>query len=158
MRINTYTQQAIVSSILNDVPDPAKKINKEEIQALFTKAMSAPVRRFFKLHPEAVKTEYFNGHRYGLDFSGQITSGDADVAVVFAPFLEKEQARSAARSKVHTAIKSCTTLKQLTERFPEFIKYYPTEDSPTKNLPAVIDVAKDLKALGWPKSKAKITI
>jgi hypothetical protein len=112
---------------------------------------SLPVRKLYKTHPKAIANEYLSGYMWGLDFHGCFITGDASLSKVLEPFKVEKDARDAVQAKVSTAIKSCTTLKQLLDRFPEFTKYYPTKEEPTKNLPAVIDLAKDLKALGWPK-------
>jgi phosphoglycolate phosphatase-like HAD superfamily hydrolase len=120
---------------------------------MLCKDMSLPVRRLYKTHPKAIANEYLSGYMWGLDFHGSFIIGDASLSKVLEPFKVEKDARDAVKAKVATAIKSCTTLKQLLDRFPEFTKYYPTKEEPTKNLPAVIDLAKDLKALGWPKGK-----
>jgi hypothetical protein len=52
-------------------------------------------------------------------------------------------------------IESCSSLKQLNERLPEFKKYFPTEEKPVANLPALANVVAELSKLGWPKGANK---
>ena len=156
MRITQYDKEAIIRNIMNDVPEAKTKLTKDEVQDMMCGGMSPPVRKLYKTHPKALANNYFSGYSWDLDMHGQFITGDADVNKIFEPFKAKKDARDAVKAKVTAAIKSCTTLKQLLDRFPEFTKYYPTKEEPTKNLPAVIDLAKDLKALGWPKGKVTI--
>ena len=51
------------------------------------------------------------------------------------------------RREIKSAIYSCTTEKQLTERYPEFAKYLP-KVAETVNLPTV-PIVEHLKAAGW---------
>ena len=153
MKLSQYTKEAIIRNIMNDVPEDKPKVTKEEVQTMLVNAMSPLVRKLYKTHPTALANKYFSGYSWGMDFHADFIVGDADVEKLFAPFKAKTDARSALRVKVSQAIKSCTTAKQLADRYPEFAKYGPTKDEPTKNLPAVIGLDTDLKALGWPKAK-----
>jgi hypothetical protein len=153
MRITQYDKEAIICNIMNDVPEDRPKITKDGVQVLLVNAMSPPVRKLYATHPKALAHEYVSGYSFGMDFHANFAVGDADVKQVFAVYKAKKDARTEVLAKVAVAIKSCTTLKQLLDRFPEFTKYYPTKDAPTKNLPAVIGLEKDLKALGWPKGE-----
>jgi len=153
MKLNQYTKEAIILSIMNDVPENKPKLTKDELQTMLLNAMSPAVRKIYHTHPKALVSRYFSGYSWGMDFHADFIVGDADVEKLFAPFKAKTDARSAVKAKVSQAVKSCTTAKQLADRYPEFAKYGPTKDEPTKNLPAVIGLDKDLKALGWPKGK-----
>jgi hypothetical protein len=53
-------------------------------------------------------------------------------------------------NKVSAAIHACTTLKQLQERLPEFVRYAPQELTKSTNALVVQNPAAELKALGWP--------
>lgn len=56
-------------------------------------------------------------------------------------------------SKVAAAIAACSTVKQAAELLPEFIKYLPDEPVKGTMLPMVANMANDLIAAGWPKTK-----
>ena len=154
MKIAKWQKDAIVRAIMADVPegDSAKVI--ADIQAALVKGMSPDARKLYRADPKALATKYISGiiTHYGLrDF----IVGNADVDSVIKPWKEQAEARSVARRDVRVAVESCNTLAQLKTRMPEFIKYFPTEAEPTKNLPAVINLVPSLTALGWPVTGAK---
>lgn len=56
------------------------------------------------------------------------------------------------RNKLQTIAHHCTTIKQLSEAFPEFAKYLPRDDATaTRNLPALANVVSEFVKAGWPK-------
>jgi hypothetical protein len=73
------------------------------------------------------------------------------IKAILAPYEEQEDERHNAESRLSHAFAGINTLKQALTTFPEFKKYYPTEEQPTKNLPALANVMADLSKLGWPK-------
>jgi len=153
MKLTTYTKQAIVSSILNDLPTIDTPKEKVKMQEALVKAMSPEARKLYKTHPKALLNQHISGYHYGLDMHCMFICGDADVHDVLKPWRDAQDLRNLAKSKLASAVNSCSTLKQLSDRMPEFARYYPTEAQPTKNLPALIDVAADLCKLGWPVAR-----
>lgn len=155
MKLTKYQKEAIVRAIMQDVPEPAKR-TVEEIQAAFVKAMSKDCRTAYKKVPDALRVEHYWGGSIGLEYGHHaFIVGDADTRTVTEELQAAYNERKATENKLSHAIMSCTTLAALKKMFPEFIDYFPTEEQPTKNLPALANVVADLSKLGWPKDTAK---
>ena len=153
MRLDKSTKQAILRSIVADIPKPTVEVAKLEIQAALLKAMSPLARKLYKQNPAALTKERL-GYDHGFDYSAMVVVGDADFAAVVKPYVEAKDQRREVYNKLKSIIDGCSTLKQLKTLLPEFEKYVPTEEAPTKNLPAVANVVADLTKLGWPKDKS----
>lgn len=155
MKITKYEKEAIVNAIMQDVPKPAHNVLRAEIQAKLVDAMSPEVRKVYELKPKALRTERLASYDALLDYGVDFIAGDADCAKVFKPYKEQYQARNDVRHKLEYAVKGCSTLKQLKDRMPEFITYFPTEEEPSKNLPALANMVSDLSRLGWKGAQKK---
>lgn len=59
-------------------------------------------------------------------------------------------------STLRAALESCSTVKKVAERFPEFEKYLPKEEPSSANLPALANVVTSFVKAGWPKDVKKI--
>lgn len=151
MKLTKYDKEAIVNAIMQDVPKPKHNVLRDEIQAKLVAAMSLEVRKVYKLKPKALVASRLSSYECLLDFGVDFIVGDADYKEVFKPYKAQQEERDNARRKLSYAVNSCSTLKQLKERMPEFITYFPTEEEPTKNLPALANMVADLSKLGWPK-------
>ena len=158
MKLTKYTKQAIVSRIMDDVPKPDDAKIKADIQTAMVNAMSPDIRKLHKSKPAALKRERIIGSDVGASWSFDVIVADLrdmEVREVLKPFKAAQEERKQIKDQLRFAIEACTTLKQLTERLPEFKKYYPTAAQPTANLPALANVVADLSKLGWPKGGAK---
>lgn len=155
MKLNTYTKDAIIRAIMNDVPKPDQAKAKADIQAAAVKAMSPLVRKVYKEQSAALRTHRISSWDLDFDYSFDIVCGDVNMDPIMKPYVEARDQRRKARSQLEGAVRACSTLKQLEATLPEFKKYYPTEAQPTKNLPALANVVADLSKLGWPKGKEK---
>ena len=153
MKLSLYTKQAIVSSIMNDTPVMSEARLRADVQKALVAAMSLGARKLFKTTPKAlaVGTQYFESQRCTLPF----VTGDADFRDVLKPFMAAEEKRKSVKHNLASAIGSCSTLKQAQAMFPEFVRYMPTEEQPTKNLPALASVVADLVVMGWPQGRSK---
>lgn len=156
MKLNKYQKEGIVRAIMNDVPKPDKTKRHAAIQAAIVKAMSPECRKIYNRNPSALAKQYLGDISYD-DVSWHtrdVVIGDvpeANVEAIIKPYRDADDAYYTARRRLHAAVDGCSTLKQLKTALPEFEKYYPTEAQPTKNLPALANVAADLVKLGWPK-------
>lgn len=155
MKLTKYEKDAIVRAIMQDVPTKPDHILKAEIQAAFVAGMSDPIKKLYKTHPKALKTDHVASWDTGIAYRVEFVVGDADVEKATKPFKAQKEARDEARCKLSAAVMGCNTLAQLKKLLPEFISYFPSETEPTKNLPAVANMVADLSKLGWPKGKAK---
>lgn len=160
MKLTKFTKEGIVRAIMNDVPKPNKSERFKRIQAEVAKAMSPECRKVFNRTPDALSTQHTGRLTYDeLNYSTHsIVVGDAPkekIKAILKPYEDEDEAYRKAKSQLVAAVVGCSTLKQLKTALPEFEKYMPTEQQPTKNLPALANVVADLSKLGWPKNKEK---
>lgn len=153
MRLDKYTKESIYRSIKNDIPRPKNKV--EDLQAMVVKSMSAPVKSLYKKSPDALRTASFGAHEYHTDRYVEIVVGDVDHKVVLAPAKEAIKKYNDTCRQLEVAIMSCSSLASLKRLLPEFISYFPTEEQPSKNLPAVANLMADLTKLGFPAKGKK---
>jgi len=158
MKIDKYTKQAIVRAIMADVPPIDKAKRRTDLQAAIVKAMSPEVRKVYNKFPKALRTHYFGSTISTGYGSTDLIVGDVDnktLDALIKPYVDEDTARHETECRLKGVVESCTTLKQLNDRLPEFKKYFPTEQQPSKNLPAIANVVADLTKLGWPKDGKK---
>jgi hypothetical protein len=148
MKLTNYDKDVMISAIKRDLPEVD---DSTAIQAALEKAMSPLCRKLYKLTPGALNTQHaYSNHFFQGGSSRTYYVGDADFDAVTKPFRDKCKQREATMSKVSAAIHACTTLKQLQERLPEFVRYAPQELTKITNALVVQNPAAELKALGWP--------
>lgn len=63
-------------------------------------------------------------------------------------FETQRDKRNTARAMLETSIEPYNTLEKALKALPDFAKYLPTPEEPTRNLP-VANLAGNLSALGW---------
>ena len=156
MNLNQYTKQAIVKSIMADVPKPDKTKRHATVQAAIVKAMSPECRKVYNKTPKALVRHFVGNTTYDdINYHTQeVIKGDVPTSTIDAilkPYIDEDEAYYKARVQLKAAVEGCRTLGALKKAFPEFEKYLPTEAQPTKNLPALANVVADLSKLGWPK-------
>ena len=160
MKLNKYQKQAIVNTIMNDIPALDVAAHKARIQGEIVKLMSPAVRKVYKEQPRALNTycvsDLYDGSSWD---SRNIIVGDIteeQVKKLLKPLRDEVDKRTQTYRKLTGVVDSCTTLKKLKELLPEFEAYFPTEEEPTKNLPAVANLVTDMMQMGWPKDKRKL--
>lgn len=156
MKLNKYQKEGIVRAIMNDVPKPDKANRHKLVQAAVVKAMSPECRKVFNRTPDALATQHTGRLTYDdCNYSTHsIVVGDAPkekLKDILKPYEDEDEAYRKAKDQLRAAVEGCSTLKALETALPEFKKYFPTEQQPTKNLPALANVVADLAKLGWPK-------
>lgn len=159
MDLNRYTKQAIVKSIMADVPKPDKTKRHAAVQAAIVKAMSPECRKLYNKTPKALVRQYVGDTTYdGINYhTREVIKGDvpdANIDAILKPYIDEDEAYRKALTQLEAAVNGCRTLGALKKAFPEFEKYLPTEAQPTKNLPALANVVADLSKLGWPKKNS----
>lgn len=156
MRVSKWDKQAIVKSIMADVPMPDKTKRRAEVQAEVVKLMSADCRKVYKNAPHALAKIHVGDviyDSYNWD-NRSIVGGDvteAQVAELVKKYKEEDTKIYSIKTQLQATIESCSTVKQLNDRLPEFKKYFPTIEKPVANLPATANLVADLTKLGWPK-------
>jgi len=154
MRITKWDKQSIVKAIMSDVPKIDKKKRKEELQTAIVKLMSPEVRKVYKTSPKALSTFHVGWLISDTSYSDRdVVRGDVSdkqIDDLLKKYKEEEEKRSQVERNLKNAIESCSTMKQLNDRLPEFKKYFPTVEKPVANLPALTNVVADLSKLGWP--------
>jgi len=156
MKLNKFQKQAIVRSIMADVPKVDRAKRRATIQAEVVKLMSPAVRKIYNTAPFALRKQHVGDLIYdGVNWDARdVIAGDVaekDIKVICEPYKAEDDARYKAERSLTGVVEACSTLKQLKDRLPEFTKYYPTEGVSTANLPALANVVADLSKLGWPK-------
>ena len=149
MKLTKYHKEAIVSSILNDLPSPDEKQLQADIQAAFVAAMSAEAQALYATSHNALAAQHFYGHDTGLKYGEAFIVGDANVKEALKPFSSAQEARDGIRRNLKAAIGGMNTRKQFINAFPEFSHYAPPEPGPTANLPALANIVADLVKAGW---------
>lgn len=156
MKLTKYQKEGIVRSIMQDVPKPNRSQRHAEIQAAIVKLMSPECRKVYKNTPKALATHHVGNLTYdGCNWlTREVIVGDVStdkLKALFKPYEAADEAFDRAYAQLSNAVMSCGTLAALKKLFPEFEQYFPTEQQPTKNLPALANVVADLTKLGWPK-------
>lgn len=154
MRLNRHQKSAIVRAIMDDIPEANYAALREKLQAAVCAQMSPEVRKLYQKNPKALRRESVYGmNSYGMT---SIIVGDVtDLEDIAAPFVAEAGQRAAFKTKLNAMVEGVTTLKQLKEILPEFEKYFPTEEKPTANLPAVANLVADAVKLGWNNPQTK---
>ena len=151
MHLTKSHKDAIVRSILNDIPDTCEA-QKVQAQTDLVKRMGKACRALYKINPNALATFY---SRYSCMFDSHppLVMGDADAQSVLAPYQEAKTKDHEMRARLHSAVHGCKTRKQFIDMFPEFSNYAPAEADRCSTLPAVADVVADVVAdlvkAGW---------
>lgn len=156
MRITKWDKQAIVKAIMADVPKIDKTKRHKEMQEAVVKLMTPECRKVYKSMPDALCTYHTGDRTYnGINYDTRhIVRGDVPdkaLKALEAKYETEDKIFWDTEYSLKGAIEACTTLKQLNDRLPEFKKYFPTEQKPVANLPALANVVADLTKLGWPK-------
>jgi len=163
MKLTNADRDAFVLAVMEDVP----KIDYDEL------ARNLILKTAADKLPKEVKAVWKNPELRGFVHCGTYYNLPSPLSSLRIPDVTfdrpekleeyanaaKEQKASinSLRDKVRGLIYGCTTLKQATERLPEFVKYLPRDRDGSKliNLPMTTDVVSELTKAGWPKGKKK---
>ena len=166
MRLTKSDKQAFVNSVMNDVPSVDYNEQARKLCIEWAKSkMPQEVLEVFVKFPGWIGNKYMetpNGlsavHVPTLSTIYNTSSAHPDIWEKLVVLAEansvQRKSRNELRAKVEGSIATCTSLKQAKERFPEFVKYLPSErdGSFTANLPAIANLVSELTAAGWPKA------
>lgn len=152
MKLTKYEKEAIYRAIRNDIPKPSNKA--EDLQAIIVKQMSVPIRNIYKKNPDVLRRARVGAWEYNTDCYLELIVGDVDYKEALKPLHDEIGKYNDTCKKLEAAVNACNTLAALKKMLPEFISYFPTEEQPTKNLPAVANLVADMTKLGWPKKGA----
>jgi hypothetical protein len=140
------------------VPDKTKR--RAEIQAEVVKLMSPECRKVYNTTPTALITLHvgdviYDGYHWDHRsvVAGNVT--ESQIQELVKKYKDEDQKVYAVRDQLKAIVESCSTVKQLNDRLPEFKKYFPTVEKPVANLPATANLVADLTKLGWPKGVKK---
>lgn len=153
MKLATYHKEAIVRSIMNDLPNQDQSLVAKKLQEAIYRDMSPECKRLYNKNPKALRSVQV--YDVFSDYSRQMVVGDADVDTVKSPFMQAAAERKALYGKVKAAVNACSTRKQFIDRYPEFSKYAPGEHGTCSTLPAVANLVSELVKHGWKQTVAK---
>lgn len=165
MRLNQSHKGAIIRAIMDDVPKVDYGRKFKELVNGYWNAYALPA---VKAMVEREQTDQLNRQFWsaiGLDSVctfGKVELPEvaqaaykSSVAELTEKKAEQGKSRRELRAKIAATVNSCSTLKQLKERLPEFEAYFPKDQATaTQNLP-VANLIADLQAAGWPKDQTK---
>lgn len=166
MKLTTSDRDAFVRAVMNDVPAVDYDEKAREVVTAATVAKLPPkVREIWndpKLRGFLRCNQWQRLPRPLHDLNTLPVDGWETEAVkeklqdLATAKHKQEEEHDALQAKLRGIIKACSTLKQATERLPEFVKYLPADRTSTGvvNLP-VANVVADLMAAGWPKDQPK---
>lgn len=152
MNLNKYTKQAIVSSILAELPRVDYAAAKKEIQEKIVVAMSPECQAIFAKSPRALARGYTSEQIFKDEYRTEFILGDitrVELDAISKPYTDAHQDREAIRQKLEAAIEPLRTRKQFVDRFPEFSQHAPPEHGKCTTLPAVANIVADMIKLGW---------
>jgi len=159
MRLTQLHKDSIMRCVANDIPALDEIKVRQDIATAIEKAMSPAVRRLYKTNPTALRTVDISWYDIGCNRSySALVVGDVSKDALTEILKPYKDARSKQRDvllQLKYALKGVTTLASAKKLLPEFISYFPTDEEPTKNLPAVTNIMADLSKMGWPKGAKK---
>jgi len=159
MRLTQLHKDSILRCVTNDIPALDEIKAKQDIITAVEKAMSPAVRKLYKTNPTALRAVDISWYDLGFCRSySALVVGDVSKDALTEILLPYKTARAKQRdvlSQLKYALKSVNTLASAKKLLPEFISYFPTDEEPTKNLPAVTNIMADLSKMGWPKGVKK---
>jgi hypothetical protein len=165
MRLTKYSKHAFIRAVMQDVPmiDYHEQITKlavddtverlpPAVKMLWNNAELRPYINLGKMRFDHLVSCYVPSMDEYLEPS-TLTMVPTLVTInkLLAANKQQDLARSQLKRKLESATQACTTTQALLKLFPEFAKYLPAEDSPTKNLPALANLMAEFVAAGWPK-------
>lgn len=156
MRLTQYHKDAIIRCVRNDIPKPDAIKIQAEIAKEIDKLLLPAVKKLAKTNPDALRHQDLSWYDMGLDRSyapvlvGNVTK--EQIKTICEPYFAQHKRQREVMQQLSYTLKGINTLAQAKKLLPEFISYFPTEEEPTKNLPAVANLVADLSKLGWPKS------
>jgi hypothetical protein len=150
----------IVSKIMDDVPTTNIDTIKQQIQDALYLLMKPEIADFHKQygekHPDMFKTDYYEyTFNLGRFFWGNLkaVSPTLDGFKPLEDYSELQRKQSEMREKLQAMFKTCRTVKSLHEKYPEFAKYYPADDTVPTIRNKSGKTAEELAALAEAKRK-----
>ena len=158
--LDDSARSRIVDKIMADTPSPNIDTLKQQIQAELYSRMTPEIADFHKKysekHPDMFKTDYYEyNFNPGRFFWGNLKA-ESPTLDGFKPLedhSELEKRRSEMREKLQGMFKTCRTVKSLHEKYPEFAKYYPADDTVPTTRNKSGKTAEELAALAEAKRK-----
>lgn len=161
-RLSKLHKDLFIVAVLADVP--AIDYDEQMRQLIQEEAIATLPEKARAVYDDE-KTRHFLANTYVYAFGANVSvlHKGYQVSKALGKKLEalnaakdaQEQQQKELRQQLHVAIDQCNTVKQAHERLPEFIKYLPSLDEATPNLPAVDNVVAALTKAGWPKGSAQ---
>jgi hypothetical protein len=163
MRLTQLQKKAFVRAVMADIPlEDHKQAFREYItkrafaklpKEIRTIADNPTLAPYLYREWEYISGAYCMGSVYIIKKSDahlELTDEEqAEVGVIHAKFKDQQEKIHEIQAKLNSAINSVTTIKQAKEVLPDLIKYIPSEATQaTNNLPLVIGLSDELKALG----------
>lgn len=158
--LDDSARSRIVNKIMDDVPKPNEEKIRQQVQDELYSRMPPEIVDFHKKygekHPDMFKTDYYDyTYHTGRFFWGNLKSSSPTLDG-FKPlddYFELQKRRSEMEGKLKKMFGSCRTVKSLHEKYPEFAKYYPADDTVPTIRNKSGKTAEELAALAEAKRK-----
>lgn len=162
MLLNKVIREAVVSRIMADIPQHDYLTQATDLIAKFVKAKTPP--QILKLQASQEFSPWVTSGTsiYGGSFgcltvrvppkSSGLDQLQAAVKELASQSADARAGRANLRAKVEANLAACKTFKNVEERFPDFVKYFP-QTVQEALLPSTTDLMDTLKAAGWKKAK-----
>jgi len=158
--LDDSARSRIVNKIMDDVPTTNTDTLRQQVQDELYSRMPPDIADFHKKygekHPDMFKTDYYEyTYNTGRFFWGNLkcVSPTLDGFKPLDDHFELEKRRSEMREKLQGMFKTCRTVKSLHEKYPEFAKYYPADDTVPTIRNKSGKTAEELAALAEAKRK-----
>jgi hypothetical protein len=174
-RLTTYARNAFISAVMDDVPHvDYNEQAREKVQKFALSKLPVGVATALKAYPDwfqvqvqvyatlpGVLANCMVAHKDRNEFDKLLKADKklwAELEGMAKAAGAQSDVRNALRQKVKGLAYSCTTVKALAERAPEFAKYISGAPTPEdRTVPVVQNIVADLVAAGWPKGKKPTT-
>lgn len=167
MRLTNYLRDAFIAAAMQDVPKTdyreliqgridvlARELCPKEIAAVIDAGLESWLGCGSIFVPQL---GYLRVH-FAPELRSELEAAireDAQIAAWAKADGAQSQQRTDLGAQLRSVAYGCTTRKALVSALPEFEKYAPEDEAaPSKNLPALANVAAEFTKAGWPKDKA----
>lgn len=161
MRLTTKNRAALVEAVMSDIPkvdyysDIERVTQTEAFSLLPTEVRNLPAdliksfvhRGYFSPFIGLSMRVFCDNDEVIFDILREKLRADNVYKELCDKAVSQRETLRKIKTEVKQAIESCSTDKQVRERYPEFAKYLPTVNE-TPNLPTV-PIIEHLKAAGW---------
>jgi hypothetical protein len=164
MKLTHAMRSEFVAKVMSDVPfvnyaEQAEQLAHAMLKDMWKEAFPgvdyAEVAAWFDTNTVYMPGSLSNVYAVapGLDTLKNSPDRWAQLVALEAKYTQEETKHAELEASLHAAAKSATTLKQLMELLPAFVKYMPSPSVDSRKVPAVAQIEQKFADAGWPKGE-----